>query len=66
MVDREQITLPGAIGTCTALKAVRQKNGEWFVEFQLDFVINIDDTREVAVHRKVSLRAEAQKGRKAT
>lgn len=63
-VEREEIERPFAIGKCAVSRAVRQANGEWFVEFEIDFRVRIDDTRDVYVRRSVSVRAEAQRGRK--
>jgi hypothetical protein len=65
MVERETVENPVAIGSCAPLRAVRQKNGSWFVEFEIDFRVKIDDTRDVYVRRTVSLQAAEQRGRRA-
>ena len=63
-VEREEIERPFAVGSCSVPRAVRQANGDWFVEFEIDFRVKIDNTRDVYVRRTVSLRASEQRGRK--
>lgn len=64
MVEREQVEHPFAVGSCAVPRAVRQKNGSWFVEFEIDFRVKIDDARDVYVRRTVSLQAAEQRGRR--
>lgn len=63
-VEREVIVRPFAAGSCSVPKAVRQPNGQWFVEFDIQFRVRIDDDREVKVDRSVSVQAQPQRGRK--
>lgn len=64
MVERESVEQPFALGSVSVPRAVRQKNGEWSVEFEIDFRVKIDDTRDVYVRRTLSVRATEQRGRK--
>lgn len=63
-VEKETVDRPFAVGECSVPKIVRQKNGQWFVEFFLRFRIKIDENREINVDRIVSVQAGAQRGRK--
>lgn len=64
MVERESVENPAAVGQCAVQRAVRQKNGQWFVEFEINFRVKIDENRDVYVRRTVSLQASEQRGRK--
>ena len=64
MVERESVEHPFAVGSVTVPRAVRQKNGEWSVEFEINFRVKIDETRDVYVRRTLSVRATEQRGRR--
>jgi hypothetical protein len=63
-VVRETVVAPRSSGKTRTLKASRQANGMWYVEFDLDFKVALGDGRSVRVRRTVSLLAEPQVGRK--
>ena len=63
-VERETIEHPFAVGSCAVPRIVRQANGDWFVEFDIEFRVKIDETRDIYVNRTVSLRAYPQRGRR--
>lgn len=64
-VEREQVDNPFAAGSCSVPRVMRGANGEWSVEFRLDFYIRLNDGREIRVSdRHVSVKASEQRGRK--
>ena len=63
-VEKEIVEHPFAVGSCAVPKAVRQPNGQWFVEFAIRFRVKIDDDREIHVDRSISVQAQPQRGRK--
>jgi hypothetical protein len=64
-VEREQVDNPFAAGSCSVPRVMRGENGQWSVEFRLDFYIRLNDGREIRVSdRHVLVRATEQRGRK--
>lgn len=63
-VAREEVLRPFAIGSVAAMKATRQANGDWSVEFDIDFRVKVDESRDIYVRRTVVVRATEQRGRK--
>lgn len=64
-VEREQHDHPFAVGSCTVPRVMRGENGQWSVEFELNFRVKLPDGREVRVtDRHVLVRANEQIGRK--
>jgi len=62
---RERVSLhvddvASTIDNCYAVKTL---SGQWFIQFELDGEIQIDDDRSVILKRSISLRGE-QQGRK--
>lgn len=63
-VETEEVIYPFAVGGVRVPRVVRRANGDWSVEFELNFRIKIDDAREVVVSdRHVMVRGN-QRGRK--
>lgn len=64
-VEREQFDNPIAFGNCTIPRVMRGENGQWSVEFELNFRVKLPDGREIRVtDRHVLVRANEQRGRK--
>jgi hypothetical protein len=64
-VETEEILHPFAVGSVKVPRVVRQPNGDWSVEFEINFRVKVDDTRDVVVSdRHVIVRGQ-QRGRKA-
>lgn len=64
-VEREQVDNPFAAGSCSVPRVMRGENGQWSVEFRLDFYIRLNDGREIRVSdRHVIVRASEQRGRR--
>lgn len=63
-VEREKHNSFGFNGKASPLQLVRQANGEWGVEFDMDFTISLRDGREVIVNKRVNVRANEPRGRR--
>jgi hypothetical protein len=64
-VEREEFEHPFAYGKCGVPRVMRGENGQWSVEFELNFSIRLADGREIRVtDRHVIVRANEQRGRK--
>lgn len=65
-VEREKHNSFGFNGKASPLQLVRQANGQWGVEFDISFTISLRDGREVIVDKRVSVKANEQRGRRAS
>jgi hypothetical protein len=65
-VEREKHNSFGFNGKASPLQLVRQANGGWGVEFDISFTITLRDGREVIVDKRVSVKANEQRGRRAS
>jgi hypothetical protein len=65
-VEREKHNSFGFSGEASPLQLVRHANGEWGVEFDVSFTISLRDGREVIVDKRVNVKANEQRGRRAS
>lgn len=64
-VEPEEILHPFASGSVKVPRIVRHPNGDWSVEFEINFRVKIDDTRDVHVTDRHVMVRGTQRGRKA-
>jgi hypothetical protein len=65
-VEREKHNSVGFNGKASPLQLVRHVNGEWGVMFDVSFTIRLRDGREVIVDKRVNVKANEQRGRRAS
>lgn len=64
MVERETLETVIHTGNAYPIRAVRQASGRWSVEIAVDFVIHVEDGREVHIRRHVRTQSTEQRGRR--
>ena len=64
MVEKEQVHAPFAVGSAVITRIYRAACGRWTAEFDLNFRVQVDDTRDVYIRRIVAVGASEQRGRR--
>lgn len=64
MVEREEVHAPTTSGNAVVTRIVRQANGKWSVEFDVNFEILVGDGRRVYVRKFMRAVSNEQRGRK--
>lgn len=63
-VEREDFTYPLAHGKVAVPRVTRQANGDWSVEFELNFTVSLPDGRRIEINDRHVMVRGVQRGRK--
>lgn len=63
-VEREEVHAPETRGSAVVTRIYRQASGKWSVEFDVNFMIEVGDGRQVFVRKFMKACCNEQRGRK--